>query len=62
MKSLADLPETLLKRIAHFFGHYKDLENNKWVKIESWEGLEAAQQEILGAITRYQSVPQKPHF
>ncbi len=62
VKKLEDLPDTLLKRIAHFFGHYKDLENNKWVKIDGWEGLEAAQQEILGAITRYQSVPQKPHF
>jgi inorganic pyrophosphatase len=62
IKKLEDLPEILLKRIAHFFNHYKDLENNKWVKISGWEGLDAAQQEILNAITRYQSVPQKPHF
>lgn len=62
VKTLKDLPEVFLKRIAHFFEHYKDLENNKWVKIDKWEGLEAAQKEILDAITRYQSVPQKPHF
>lgn len=62
VKTLEDLPEMLRKRIAHFFNHYKDLENNKWVKLDGWEGLEAAQHEILSAITRYQSVPQKPHF
>src|SRR5271169_6139442 len=26
-----DLPEITIKQIEHFFGHYKDLEPNKWV-------------------------------
>ena len=35
-----DLPVALLNQIKHFFEHYKDLEPNKWVKIEGW--LDAA--------------------
>lgn len=37
-----DLPAILLERIEHFFGHYKDLEPDKWVKIKGWEGAESA--------------------
>jgi inorganic pyrophosphatase len=62
VKTLDDLPEMLRKRIAHFFNHYKDLENNKWVKIDGWEGLESAQQEILSAIERFKTAAEKPHF
>ena len=32
----SDLPDMLLQRISHFFSHYKDLEANKWVKIDRW--------------------------
>ena len=52
----------LLDQIAHFFEHYKDLEDGKWVKIEGWEGPEAARQEILDSIERYQNAPEKPCF
>ena len=31
-----DLPDILIDRISHFFGHYKDMEPNKWVKILGW--------------------------
>jgi len=37
-----DMPETLLNQIAHFFEHYKDLEEGKWVKVEGWLGPDAA--------------------
>ncbi|MBN9511217.1 MAG: inorganic diphosphatase, partial [Alphaproteobacteria bacterium] len=40
--------------IQHFFEHYKDLEKGKWVKIKGWDGPEAARQEIVGSIERYQ--------
>jgi inorganic pyrophosphatase len=48
-----DLQPLRLKTIAHFFEHYKDLEEGKWVKILGWEGPEAAHQEILDGIANY---------
>ena len=58
----SEMPEMLLDQIAHFFEHYKDLEDGKWVKIEGWDGPKAARQEILDSIKRYQSAPEKPCF
>ena len=49
-----DLSPIRLKTIAHFFEHYKDLEEGKWVKILGWEGPESAHQEILDGIANYQ--------
>jgi inorganic pyrophosphatase len=53
-----DLPEITLKQIEHFFEHYKDLENNKWVKVEGWGDAKEAEAMILQAIERYKA--QKP--
>lgn len=53
VKSIEDIPEIMLKRIAHFFEHYKDLEAGKWVKIEGWENADAARAEILESVERY---------
>lgn len=50
-----DLNPLRLKTIAHFFEHYKDLEENKWVKILGWEGPEAARKEIADGIASYAS-------
>lgn len=50
----ADLGEDLLATIAHFFGHYKDLEAGKWVKLDGWQDAAAAKAEILSSIERYQ--------
>jgi len=55
VKDINDVPEFLLNQIAHFFEHYKDLEKNKWVKIEGWAGIDAAKQEIVDSVTRYQN-------
>lgn len=49
-----DLPESLLSSLEHFFKHYKDLEEGKWVKVDGWEGPDAARQEIMSSIARYQ--------
>jgi len=57
-----DLPKIILEQIQHFFDHYKDLEPGKWVKIDGWKGVEAARQELLSAVERYKSVPEKPKF
>jgi len=60
--SYQDIQPALLALITHFFEHYKDLEPNKWVTVDGWEGVEAAGQEILDSIQRYQALPRKPHF
>jgi inorganic pyrophosphatase len=57
-----DLPPALLAQIAHFFQHYKDLEPNKWVKIEGWTGPDEARREILSSIERYEQSPTKLYF
>ena len=48
-----ELSEVLIRQIAHFFEHYKDLEANKWVKIEGWVGATEARAEIMECIARY---------
>jgi inorganic pyrophosphatase len=52
IKTYRDLPEILVQRIAHFFEHYKDLEEGKWVKIDRWGDEKEAQTLILEAIRR----------
>jgi inorganic pyrophosphatase len=52
-----DLPPLLLKQISHFFSHYKDLEEGKWVKLTGWVGPQQAKQEILTSIERYHNAP-----
>ena len=42
-----DLQPLRLKTIAHFFEHYKDLEEGKWVKVLGWEGPEEAKEEVI---------------
>lgn len=50
-----DLYPLLLEQITHFFEHYKDLEEGKWVKVEGWEGPEAAKAEITAGVARFQN-------
>lgn len=49
-----DLPAGQLKMIAHFFEHYKDLEEGKWVKVQGWAGPDAAKKEITDGLANYQ--------
>ncbi|MBS0358472.1 MAG: inorganic diphosphatase [Proteobacteria bacterium] len=53
VKAPEDLPSYLLATISHFFEHYKDLEEGKWVKLDGWSDAKAAKQEILNSIKRY---------
>jgi inorganic pyrophosphatase len=53
IQSYEDLPREELRRIQHFFEHYKDLEPGKWVKVKDWKGADAARQEILLSAKRY---------
>jgi inorganic pyrophosphatase len=51
---ITDLPEMLRSRIKEFFENYKNLEKGKWVKVESWEGVDAAKAKIQVAAAAYQ--------
>ncbi|BFM21273.1 inorganic diphosphatase [Gilvimarinus japonicus] len=53
VKDVTDVPEITLKSIEHFFERYKDLEPGKWVKVDGWEGVEAARTEINDSVERY---------
>ena len=50
VESYSDLPDILCRKIAHFFERYKDLEDNKWVKINRWGDDNEAREIILKAI------------
>jgi len=50
INSVFDLPEIQLKRIAHFFERYKDLEDGKWVKVDRWADADEAKELIRTAI------------
>lgn len=49
IEDIQDLPSILKKQIIHFFEHYKNLENNKWVKIIGWKNEKIAKEIILSA-------------
>ncbi|MFC3149507.1 inorganic diphosphatase [Litoribrevibacter euphylliae] len=53
VQDIEDLPKLLRDQIAHFFENYKDLEEGKWVKVEGWEGAEAAKKAIVESIEAY---------
>jgi len=50
-----DLPPITLKQIEHFFEHYKDLEDSKWVRILRWGDAAEAKRTIQLAHAHYQS-------
>ncbi len=45
-----NLPEIQLKQIEHFFTHYKDLEEGKWVETIGWGHHDEAEKIIMQAI------------
>lgn len=53
IQSLEDVSPLLLKSLAHFFEHYKDLEPGKWVKLKGWEDKAAAEKELQASVKRY---------
>jgi inorganic pyrophosphatase len=57
-----DLEEGILNRISHFFEHYKDLDEGKWVRVGGWGGPDEAKEEILSSIKMYLEAPEKPNF
>ena len=57
-----DMPKSLLDQISHFFEHYKDLDEGKWVRVEGWGDANDAKQELLDSVKLYQDAPEKPAF
>ena len=57
-----DMPQSLLDQISHFFEHYKDLDEGKWVRVEGWGYAEAAKQELIESVQLYKDAPEKPAF
>lgn len=53
IETYSDLPLHLLSSLEHFFSHYKDLEEGKWVKIDGWAGPEEARKEVLACVERF---------
>lgn len=52
-KTLADLPQQLIKQIEFHFNHYKDLKKAGTTKVESWGDVEEAKQVIKESIERW---------
>jgi inorganic pyrophosphatase len=59
---IAKVSKHWLQRIGHFFEHYKDLEDGKWVKLDGWDGVAEARKIIIEAIERYNASDDKPKF
>ncbi len=53
VQNYTDLPRITLDQIQHFFEHYKDLEEGKWVKLLGWGDAEEAKKLIVEAMNRY---------
>ncbi|WP_213064350.1 inorganic diphosphatase [Acinetobacter proteolyticus] len=51
--NIDDIDQLTLNRIQHFFEHYKDLEEGKWVKLQGWGNVDKAKEEILSSIQAY---------
>ncbi len=49
---ISDIPEVTLKKVEHFFEHYKDLEKGKWVKVAGYKDSKEAKNKILEAVER----------
>lgn len=62
IESFRDMPQHLLDQISHFFEHYKDLDEGKWVRIAGWGGREEAREEIMASCKMFDEAPEKPMF
>lgn len=61
-KVIDDMPPMLLEQIAHFFEHYKDLDEGKWVRVDGWGNIDDAKEEIMSSVSMYKDAPVKPNF
>jgi inorganic pyrophosphatase len=52
-KDIGDVNPMRRRALSHFFEHYKDLEEGKWVKVIGWKDITAAHKEIMDGIAAY---------
>jgi inorganic pyrophosphatase len=50
VKNYTDLPEITCQQIEHFFLRYKDLERDKWVRLDHWGDVGEARRIIVDAM------------
>jgi inorganic pyrophosphatase len=60
--NIEDMNPLLLDQVAHFFEHYKDLDEGKWVRVEGWGDADQAREEIMSSIEMFRQAPVKPNF
>ena len=53
IKCIDDIDATIKDQIEHFFTYYKDLDKDKWVKINGWGDAKEAKQELQNAFDAY---------
>jgi inorganic pyrophosphatase len=52
VRSYTDLPPIMCEQIAHFFQHYKDLEQGKWSAVGHWADVIEAEKLVIDAMRR----------
>lgn len=62
VSNIRQMPRTLLDSISHFFEHYKDLEDGKWVRVDDWLDVDDAKKEIMDSVERFDNAKEKPNF
>ena len=50
-----DMNPLRMKTIRHFFEHYKDLEEGKWVKVLGWKGPDAARADVQAGMMAWEA-------
>ncbi|EAJ2871257.1 inorganic diphosphatase, partial [Campylobacter upsaliensis] len=55
IKSYTDLPQATLNKIKNFFETYKNLEPNKWVKVQDFKDINAAIEILEKAVKNYKA-------
>lgn len=54
-----DIPKYIQNQIKHFFEHYKELEQGKFVRVKGWEGTQVAMNKIAESVQRYKEKNRK---
>lgn len=55
IQDIQDVDAGFLAKIEHFFKHYKDLDQSKWVKLKGWQDKAKAVAEIQKSQKAYQN-------
>ena len=55
IRDINDVSDHLRASIEHFFAHYKDLEEGKWVRTDGWAAAGEAREVLELALAQYQS-------